>query len=83
MMKGVTGKIVDWGAFNHASQAPQLRSSNYYLGHANSMTCSMDPIDFWKITNKFKCDHYLMSIIAQLILNVYDLIAKFRGYFLY
>ena len=35
MMKGVMGQqnsymTINWGAFDHASHAPQLRSCNYY-----------------------------------------------------
>ena len=39
MMRGVMGQHIvarlNWGAFDHASHAPQLRSCNYYLSDSD------------------------------------------------
>ena len=66
------------------SPPPPPMPLNWCLGHANLITCSMDPTDpiFGTLQINLNDDHYLMTIIARTTSNVHDnLMAKFR--FLY
>ena len=63
-----------------------IRTEFLTLGHANLITCSTDLTDpiFGRLQIKINDNHYPVTIIALTTSNVHDnLIAEFRGYFLY